>query len=78
MNTMDEAKSAASRLSPREKYDLFRWLGDSPDVAKQKLEELRREIAKGVEDARLGRVSTLDAEEIISRGRKRLAQGKQS
>ncbi len=78
MKMMEEVKVAAARLSRREKYALYRWLGDSPDVASERLKALRHDIANGMKDADHGRVSRLDAGEIIAEGRSRLAKRKRS
>ncbi len=53
MSTVAEVKSATERLSTQERWELFRWLGESKDVPTVACrDELRREIAIGVEAGR--------------------------
>lgn len=51
MSTVAELKLATERLSPQERWELYRWLGESEDVRRFRHEELRREIAKGIGQA---------------------------
>jgi|GEM_PF-2284085 plasmid stabilization system protein ParE len=78
MTTAKEIIAATAGLSPADKLELFEWLRESEDARVAREAELRREIEKGLEDARLGRVSPLDAEEVIRRGRARLGEGKRA
>lgn len=53
------------------------YLMQDQDTLRQiKLERLRKEIAASVEAAERGEVAPLDVEDIIARGKKRLAEAK--
>lgn len=60
MSTVAEVKSATKRLSTEERWELYRWLGKSRDVQRLRHEELRREIAIGIEQADRGELAPLD------------------
>jgi hypothetical protein len=62
--SMTEVKQAAEQLSPEDRWELYRWLGESRDVQRFRFEELRREIALGIEQADRGHISPLDAQKI--------------
>ncbi len=64
MSTVTEVKSATERLSAEERWELYRWLGEAQDVRRMRHEELRREIAYGIEEADQGNVAPLDVENI--------------
>ena len=49
-------------------------LRDQEDLHKMRLEELRKEIAIGLEQANRGEVAPLDVQAILARSRERLAQ----
>jgi len=49
MSTVAEVKSATEQLSTQERWELYRWLGESNDVQRLRHEELRRDIAIGIE-----------------------------
>jgi antitoxin ParD1/3/4 len=85
MSTVDEIKAAAMKLAASEKLDLYRWLDDSAEVRAMRLEELRREIQKGVdslerEDFALHEDNSLDAlaAEVKQRGRQRLNENRRA
>jgi antitoxin ParD1/3/4 len=54
----------------------IRLLQHAEEGRQQQLEELRREIQLGLDDAAAGRVKALDGEKIKAEGRKRLAARK--
>jgi len=70
--SMTEVKEATERLSPHDRWELYRWLGESRDVQRFRLEELRREIAVGIEQAERGDLAPLDVREIKDEVRRRL------
>ena len=72
MSTVAEVKSATERLSAQERWELYRWLGESADMQKLRLEELRHEIAIGIEQADRGGVAPLNVQNIKSEVRRRL------
>lgn len=51
----------------------LRLLEDNEKLRQIKFEELRSEIQKGMADIKAGRVSEFDPEEIIKRGKEKLA-----
>jgi antitoxin ParD1/3/4 len=71
MSTVVEVKSATEQLSAEERWELYRWLGESKDVQRLRLEDLRREIAMGVEQADRGEVVPLDVQSIKDEIRRR-------
>ena len=52
----------------------LRLLKEQEDLRKLKLEELRREIHKGIDSLERGEGTPFDVEEIKAEGRQRLAQ----
>ena len=60
MSTVAEFKAAAERLSAADRWELYRWLGESEGVQRLRHEELRREIALGLERADSGDLAALD------------------
>jgi len=72
MSTVTEMKAATKSLSPQEQWELYRWLGESKDVQKFRHEELRREIAIGIEQADRGEIAPLDTNDIKSEVHRRL------
>ena len=72
MSTVAEVKSATKRLSTQERWELYRWLGESEDVRHLRHEELRREIAVGIEQADRGELAPLDIPAIKEKVRNRL------
>ena len=68
-----EVKEATERLSAQDRWELYRWLGESRDLQRFRLEELRREIAVGIEQADRGDTAPLDVQEIKDEVRRRLA-----
>jgi hypothetical protein len=75
MSTVVEVKSATERLSAEERWELYRWLGESKDVQRLRHEELRGEIAVGIEQADRGDVAPLDVQSIKDEVRRRLNKG---
>jgi len=51
MSKVTEVKTATERLSAQDRWELYRWLGESKDVQRFRHDELRREIAVGIEQA---------------------------
>lgn len=72
MSTVAEVKSATKQLSAQERWELYRWLGESKDVQRLRHEELRHEIAVGIEQANRGDIAPLDIQTIKSEVRRRL------
>lgn len=70
--SMTQVKEATERLSPQDRWELYRWLGESKDVQHFRLEELRREIALGIEQADRGDTVPLDMQEIKGEVHRRL------
>lgn len=62
MSSVAEVKSATAHLSAQERWELYRWLGESEDVRQFRLGELRRDIAIGVQQADHGDLVPLDTE----------------
>ncbi|HEX9046840.1 MAG TPA: hypothetical protein VF988_07420 [Verrucomicrobiae bacterium] len=60
MSTVAEVKSATERLTAQERWELYRWLGEAKDVQRLRHNELKREIALGVEQADRGEVAPLE------------------
>jgi hypothetical protein len=67
-----EIKEATERLSPQDRWELYRWLGESRDVQRFRREDLRREIAIGIEQADRGETAPLDVRQIKDEVRRRL------
>jgi hypothetical protein len=72
MSTVKEVKAATQGLSSQERWELYRWLGESKDVQQFRRDELRREIDIGIEQADRGDVAPLDIETIKSEVRQKL------
>ena len=68
-----EIKAAAQQVSAEERYELLHWLAGSEEMQRRELEELRRAIAIGVEQADRGELAPLDIEDM-ERGRLRPQQ----
>jgi hypothetical protein len=66
MTTVEEIKKAATNLSPDEQVELFQWLHNSFELQQARYEQLKRDIAAGIEEADRGETSVLDVEEIKS------------
>ena len=64
MSTVKEVKAATQGLSPQERWELYRWLGESKDVQQFRHEELRREISIGIEQADSGDLAPLNINAI--------------
>jgi hypothetical protein len=75
MSTVKEVKAATQGLSPQERWELYRWLGESKDVQKFRREELRREIAIGIAQADSGDITPLDVEDIKAKVHQKLKNG---
>jgi hypothetical protein len=72
MSTVAEVKSATKRLSTQERWELYRWLGESKDLQRLRHEELRRDIAIGIEQADRGDLASLNIQSIKEKVRSRL------
>jgi hypothetical protein len=72
MSTMTEVKKATEQLSAKDRWELFVWLRESEDVRGLQCEELRRDIAIGVEQADRGEIAPLDIASIRARIHQRL------
>jgi hypothetical protein len=75
MSTVKEVKAATQGLSPQERWELYRWLGESKDVQEFRREELRREIAIGIAQADSGDVAPLNIDDIKARVHQKLKNG---
>ena len=73
MSTVAEVKSATEQLSAQERWELYRWLGEAKDLQQLRHEELRREIAIGLEQADRGEVAPWDLNETKAEVRRLLA-----
>ncbi len=73
MSTVVEFKAAAERLSAEDRWELYRWLGESQDVQRFRHEELRREITLGLEQADRGDLAPMDLTDLKRDVRRRLA-----
>jgi hypothetical protein len=72
MSTVIEVKTATEQLTAQDRWELYRWLGESQDVRRFRHEELRREIAVGIEQANRGDVASLDVQAVKDEVRRRL------
>jgi hypothetical protein len=72
MSTVADVKSATEQLSAEERWELYRWLGESQDVQRLRHEELRREIAIGIEQADCGDLAPLEMQSLKDEVRHRL------
>jgi hypothetical protein len=72
MSTVAEVKSATEQLSIEERWELYRWLGEAKDVQRLRHDELRREIALGIEQADRGDMAPLDIRGLKDKVRSRL------
>ena len=64
MSTVKELKAATQELSPQDRWELYRWLGESKEVQQFRREELRQEIAIGIEQADRGDLAPLNIDAI--------------
>jgi len=64
MSTVTEVKAATKQLSPQDQWELYRWLGEAENLRQFRLEELRREIAVGIEQADRGETAPLDVQTL--------------
>jgi hypothetical protein len=64
VSTVEEIKRAAGNLSPEQRAELFRWLENSEDLRRLRYEQLKRDIAEGIEEADRGETAMLDIEAI--------------
>ncbi len=64
MSTVKEIKAAADQLSAHDRMELFHWLNASKEVKQFRREELRQEIAAGLEQADRGNVAQLNIQSI--------------
>ncbi|MBI4026162.1 MAG: hypothetical protein HY360_14340 [Verrucomicrobia bacterium] len=85
MSTVDELKAAAATLAPSERYELLKWLTSPDEVHKIQIEELRREIAIGIDQMEQDQYKAYDGKslnelvkEVCVRGRKKLVQPKRN
>lgn len=64
MATVEEIKKAAANLSPEERVELFQWRDNSEELRRLRYEQLKRDIAAGIDGADRGETSPLDIEAI--------------
>ena len=76
MSTVADVKEATKHLPPKDKWELYRWLAEAKELQPFRLEELRREIAIGVEQADRGETAPLDVQAIKKEVRHRLTGNK--
>ncbi|HEX4119474.1 MAG TPA: hypothetical protein VH619_02505 [Verrucomicrobiae bacterium] len=74
MSAVTELKKAAEQLSPGDRWEFFVWLRETEDVRTHQLEELRRDLAIGVEQANRGDVVPLDMSAIRAKVHQRAKQ----
>jgi hypothetical protein len=72
MKTVAEVKSATERLSAQERWELYRWLGESPEVQRLRHTELRQEIGIGIEQADRGELALFNVQNLKDEVRRRL------
>ncbi len=72
MSTVAEVKAATEQLSAQDRWELYRWLGETKAVQRLRHDELRREIAVGIEQADRGDLAPWDLEEAKAEVRRRL------
>ena len=71
MSTVKEIKAAAEELAPQDQLELYRWLSETESVRRFRLEELRRDIAVGIEQANRGETAVLDVQIVKDEIRRR-------
>lgn len=59
VSAVTEVKAAAERLSAKDHWQWYRWLGELKDVQRPRREDLRREIALGLGQADRGDLAGL-------------------
>jgi hypothetical protein len=74
MSTVTDLKKATEQLSPGERWDFFLWLRESEEVRTRQREELRRDLALGIEQANRGEVAPLEISSIRAQIRQRTKQ----
>lgn len=72
MSTVVEVKVAVERLSAEDRWELYRWLGQSKELQQFRHEELRREIGIGLDQANRGDLALLDVQAVKREVRRRL------
>ncbi len=72
MSSVTEVKQATEQLSPNDRWELFVWLRQSSDVRSREVEELRRDIAVGIQQADAGNVAPLDIASVRAKIHQRL------
>ena len=73
MSTVTEVKTAVDTLPPQERQELFRWLATHEDFQALQWEELRRDLAVGLDQAGRGELAPLDMPAVKAEFRRRLA-----
>jgi hypothetical protein len=73
MNRIAEIKNALGGLSPREPRELFRWFAEREDFREQQIEDLRSDLAVGLEQADRGELAPLDIPAVKREIHRRLA-----
>jgi hypothetical protein len=71
--SVEELKAAAAKLSPQDRFALAEWIEGSDDVRALRLDELVREIQRGIEQADRGEL--MEADEVFSRLRAQYGAG---
>lgn len=74
MSTVADVKKATEQLSPGDRWELFVWLREAEDVRSRQREDLRRDLAIGIEQAERGDVAPLDISAIRAKVRQRVNQ----
>ena len=64
MSTVDEIKAAALQLPTTDKLDLYRQLQISDDVRRWQLDQLQRELQKGIDSLEQGRFTEHDEDSL--------------
>jgi hypothetical protein len=65
VSAIAEVKAAVDRLPGDERRELFRWLSGREDFQQHRLDELRRDIATGLEQADRGELAPLDVQAVM-------------
>ncbi|MFA6543954.1 MAG: hypothetical protein WCS99_05990 [Limisphaerales bacterium] len=83
MSTIEEIKSAVSKVSLRERRELQRWLTDINEGERWTKETLKQAVQVGIDDLEQGRFKEYDEASLAEgfagmkqRGRERLAAAK--
>ena len=82
VNTVEEIKAAAEKLTPDQQYELFQWWVQTEAFRTRQLQALKADLALGLQQLQRGEATSYDeaslralGDEICSSGRKRMTSG---